>query len=393
MKDLLPSDLYNEIDKLDDNLAKSLPNPPTFRQPVKPKAKKTDERDNRKKSLYKTELCRSREETGVCPYGPKCQFAHSEAELRVLDRHPKYKSEQCKTFWEKGTCPYGKRCCFIHTSKDDVKKPLMIKTERQRTVSEGFEYDTSSPVEIKSARPFKEMRSIPSFDYAESAGVYRKYDYPFEDEDDYGSFKSQDISNSLRNYDAFEHARSISDYGSLKKPFSIDPKPSFESFRNSYKEPMFGSKSFQDPISMRSFQDPIGMRQDAFSMRTYQDPLPSPSAFTKFQEPIFPESPVKSSKSFTQPSALHKSFEDLSLSSPSSYETLADKKIHSSASVSDLGNSLSKMRVTVDRSLSRSRRGFPDVFNSQETLFSPVTPVTGKFDLLSPPSSPKYLNQ
>ncbi|KAI8816140.1 uncharacterized protein EV422DRAFT_501595, partial [Fimicolochytrium jonesii] len=65
-------------------------------------------------SLYKTELCRSWEETGTCRYGTKCQFAHSDVELRHVDRHPKYKTEMCKTFWEKGTCPYGKRCCFIH---------------------------------------------------------------------------------------------------------------------------------------------------------------------------------------------------------------------------------------------------------------------------------------
>ncbi|KAJ3371298.1 hypothetical protein HDU91_005432 [Kappamyces sp. JEL0680] len=74
--------------------------------------------NSRKKSLYKTELCRSTEETGECPYGPKCQFAHSLAELRVLERHPRYKTEMCKTFWEHGTCPYGRRCCFIHTRTD-----------------------------------------------------------------------------------------------------------------------------------------------------------------------------------------------------------------------------------------------------------------------------------
>jgi hypothetical protein len=57
---------------------------------------------NRKKTLYKTELCRSTEETGECPYGTKCQFAHSLAELRVIDRHPRYKTQMCKTFWEHG---------------------------------------------------------------------------------------------------------------------------------------------------------------------------------------------------------------------------------------------------------------------------------------------------
>lgn len=72
---------------------------------------------SKKMSLYKTELCRSWEESGACRYGTKCQFAHSTQEVRNLDRHPKYKTEMCKTFWERGTCPYGKRCCFIHTLK------------------------------------------------------------------------------------------------------------------------------------------------------------------------------------------------------------------------------------------------------------------------------------
>lgn len=64
--------------------------------------------------LYKTEICRTFEETGACRYGAKCQFAHCKEELRSTARHPRYKTEICKTFWEHGTCPYGKRCCFIH---------------------------------------------------------------------------------------------------------------------------------------------------------------------------------------------------------------------------------------------------------------------------------------
>ncbi|CAI5522377.1 unnamed protein product, partial [Closterium sp. Naga37s-1] len=43
--------------------------------------------------LYKTELCRSWEETGACRYGGKCQFAHGREELRAVARHPKYKTE------------------------------------------------------------------------------------------------------------------------------------------------------------------------------------------------------------------------------------------------------------------------------------------------------------
>ncbi|KAB5592624.1 Zinc finger protein [Ceratobasidium theobromae] len=59
--------------------------------------------NNRKLGLYKTELCRSWEEKGSCRYGPKCQFAHGEEEIRKVSRHPKYKTEICRT------------CCFIHT--------------------------------------------------------------------------------------------------------------------------------------------------------------------------------------------------------------------------------------------------------------------------------------
>jgi len=76
------------------------------------------EDDVQQQSLYKTELCRSFEETGVCRYGSKCQFAHGREELRPVVRHPKYKTEICKTFHSVGTCPYGKRCRFIHNSAD-----------------------------------------------------------------------------------------------------------------------------------------------------------------------------------------------------------------------------------------------------------------------------------
>ncbi|KAI5191634.1 butyrate response factor [Nematocida sp. AWRm77] len=68
----------------------------------------------KKISLYKTEICKSFEENNFCPYGDKCQFAHSLKELRDVERHPRYKTELCKTYTTFGTCSYGKRCCFIH---------------------------------------------------------------------------------------------------------------------------------------------------------------------------------------------------------------------------------------------------------------------------------------
>ncbi|XP_065137614.1 mRNA decay activator protein ZFP36L1 [Paramisgurnus dabryanus] len=70
-------------------------------------------------SRYKTELCRTFAERGVCKYGSKCQFAHGHEELRDLSRHPKYKTEPCRTFHSIGFCPYGIRCHFVHNAEDD----------------------------------------------------------------------------------------------------------------------------------------------------------------------------------------------------------------------------------------------------------------------------------
>ena len=85
----------------------------------------------KRSALYKTEMCRSFEETGYCRYGTKCQFAHSQAELRQVSRHPRYKTEICKTFWELGQCPYGKRCCFIHGETKNQSSELFVSEEDQ----------------------------------------------------------------------------------------------------------------------------------------------------------------------------------------------------------------------------------------------------------------------
>lgn len=105
-----PEDLINPI--LDENGV------PIKRAKISKKKSTEDkqliEDELSKQNLYKTELCRSFCETGVCRYGHKCQFAHGEHELRPVMRHPKYKTETCKTFSNTGTCPYGNRCRFIH---------------------------------------------------------------------------------------------------------------------------------------------------------------------------------------------------------------------------------------------------------------------------------------
>ena len=81
---------------------------------------------------YKTELCRGFQESGSCKYGNKCQFAHGEAELRGLYRHPKYKTEPCRTFYNFGYCPYGTRCHFIHEEKISSDPLSSAKFQNQR---------------------------------------------------------------------------------------------------------------------------------------------------------------------------------------------------------------------------------------------------------------------
>lgn len=97
-------------------------------------------------SRYKTELCRPFEESGVCKYGDKCQFAHGGHELRNLVRHPKYKTELCRTFHTVGFCPYGPRCHFIHNAEE--ARGMSMKT-RSRPIcipsGSGSSADTPSP--------------------------------------------------------------------------------------------------------------------------------------------------------------------------------------------------------------------------------------------------------
>lgn len=81
---------------------------------------------------YKTELCRTFEESGICKYGAKCQFAHGLDEMRGLSRHPKYKTEPCRTFHTIGFCPYGARCHFIHNADEVLSGSAAAPQQNQR---------------------------------------------------------------------------------------------------------------------------------------------------------------------------------------------------------------------------------------------------------------------
>ena len=75
------------------------------------------EEENKFDPKYKTELCKKFQNTGHCPYGFKCRFAHGKDELIMKTQGANYKKKQCKTFHEKGYCPYGSRCSFRHDER------------------------------------------------------------------------------------------------------------------------------------------------------------------------------------------------------------------------------------------------------------------------------------
>ncbi|KAF2317819.1 hypothetical protein P3X46_022984 [Hevea brasiliensis] len=82
--------------------------------------------------MFKTELCNKWQETGTCPYGDHCQFAHGIEELRPVIRHPRYKTEVCRMVLAGDICPYGHRCHFRHvlTEQESFMGHLKPKLER-----------------------------------------------------------------------------------------------------------------------------------------------------------------------------------------------------------------------------------------------------------------------
>eukprot|EP01108_Squamamoeba_japonica_P004294 TRINITY_DN3410_c0_g1_i4.p1 TRINITY_DN3410_c0_g1~~TRINITY_DN3410_c0_g1_i4.p1 ORF type:complete len:368 (-),score=114.14 TRINITY_DN3410_c0_g1_i4:29-1090(-) len=119
---------------------------------------------------YKTELCRSWEETKSCRYGQKCQFAHGSYELRELPRHPKYKTELCKNYHARGHCPYATRCRFIHDELDTDKQllaalgPTRVADLRRMMLEPSLlESPMPSPAAspVTSPRPMRRTRSTP----------------------------------------------------------------------------------------------------------------------------------------------------------------------------------------------------------------------------------------
>jgi len=84
---------------------------------------------------YKTEMCKKWSETGQCPYGRKCKFAHGRHELneKFLTNKSAYKSKKCGPFHNQLICPYGTRCMFAHEQRSFEE--LLISGEYRKFVS------------------------------------------------------------------------------------------------------------------------------------------------------------------------------------------------------------------------------------------------------------------
>lgn len=82
--------------------------------------------------MSKTELCNKWQQTGACPYGDNCHFAHGIEELRAVLRHPRYKTEVCCMVLNGDPCPYGHRCHFRHSLTDQER--LMMQQSKLRTL-------------------------------------------------------------------------------------------------------------------------------------------------------------------------------------------------------------------------------------------------------------------
>ncbi|KAL1192373.1 Zinc finger CCCH domain-containing protein 14 [Cardamine amara subsp. amara] len=80
-----------------------------------------------RQGMMKTELCNKWQETGDCPYGDNCQFAHGIDELRPVIRHPRYKTEVCRMIVTGAMCPYGHRCHFRHSLTDEERMMMLTR--------------------------------------------------------------------------------------------------------------------------------------------------------------------------------------------------------------------------------------------------------------------------
>ncbi|KAG2703778.1 hypothetical protein I3843_06G144000 [Carya illinoinensis] len=101
------------------------------------------------KSLYKTEICRSWEDSGSCRYGSKCQFAHGKEELRPTRFPAKNKSEaqMYKSSSGTGSGTYGAKSRYVH--------PVVAAAGTVAAAAGTMPTRTRSPAKAETASPRK----------------------------------------------------------------------------------------------------------------------------------------------------------------------------------------------------------------------------------------------
>mmetsp|Transcript_87009 Transcript_87009/g.106709 ORF Transcript_87009/g.106709 Transcript_87009/m.106709 type:complete len:120 (+) Transcript_87009:1-360(+) len=67
---------------------------------------------------YKKVMCKHYEQSGVCPYGNSCTFAHGPQDLGGKGGKSNYKTVMCKFYQQQGFCPRGDSCTFAHGAAD-----------------------------------------------------------------------------------------------------------------------------------------------------------------------------------------------------------------------------------------------------------------------------------
>ncbi|KAF5187727.1 Zinc finger protein like [Thalictrum thalictroides] len=102
--------------------------------------------------LFRTEICPSWEEAGICLYGSKCQFAHSKEDLRPSRFSPKNKPEGLtyKANTIGGTCSYGTKGRFVQHAAAVNEGSLPQKVEQRHGTIDWSPIDDGIAVRLPS---------------------------------------------------------------------------------------------------------------------------------------------------------------------------------------------------------------------------------------------------
>ncbi len=136
-----------------------------------------------KESKFKTELCKNWENSGFCPYGIKCRFAHGKDEVQVkeIEADPNYRAKDCLNFFKFGFCNYGRRCCFRHDERRIPQQQILLDTQillKLRNPNDKIRMPIFEEITISNTYNFKAKRNSKISNSTASTSVTKgSYDY------------------------------------------------------------------------------------------------------------------------------------------------------------------------------------------------------------------------